>query len=172
MPKELIFCYSIHMADVIIIRGPLGVGKTTVATQLAEDLSAKYFSIDQILADHKLDEAYDNIPIDNFLEVNKILEPKIKKALQQGLSVVLDGNFYYQGAIDDLQERLGQAPKIFYLTCPLEVCVARDAARGNSLGQMACRAVFNLVSQVKTGYQIKANENDKESILQEIKKNL
>ena len=42
------------MSNCIVIRGPLGVGKTTVARALAEQLSALYISIDQVLEDHDL----------------------------------------------------------------------------------------------------------------------
>jgi len=160
------------MSDLIIIRGPLGVGKTTIAKQLADDLSAKYFSIDDLMDEHDLDKEEHDIPVDNYLQGNKILLPQLQAVLKDGKSVVLDGNFYFQEAVDDLENSLSMKAKIFTLVAPLEVCLARDAARTNSLGQMATRAVYNLTMAVKMGVEIKANEKDIEEILTEIKQYL
>ena len=37
------------MKKLILVRGPLGVGKTTVARKLAASLNAHYISIDSVL---------------------------------------------------------------------------------------------------------------------------
>lgn len=159
------------MIEIIIIRGPLGVGKTTIARGLAEALSAEYISIDTILAENKLDQGED-IPLKNFLKANEILIPKIKVAHKNKKSVVIDGNFYFKETIEDLENKLNLPLKIFYLTAPLDICLARDAAREDSLGQLATRAVYNLVSRVDIGTKIKANEKNTEEIIEDIKKYL
>ena len=43
------------MSKVIIIRGPLGVGKTTVAKELSSRLDAVNLSVDNILDKEELD---------------------------------------------------------------------------------------------------------------------
>jgi len=86
----------------IIIRGPLGVGKTTISQLLAQKLSADYYSVDDILAKNNLDIVDENlgcIPEKNFLKVNQIITQKI---IQNNQSVIIDGNFYYQNQIADL----------------------------------------------------------------------
>ena len=50
----------------IIIRGPAGVGKTTIAKELARNLDADYFSFDEIMEENKLDTIVgDGIPSKN-----------------------------------------------------------------------------------------------------------
>ena len=43
------------MSYFIIIRGPLGIGKSTIAKALAEILKAEYIAIDKVLEENGLD---------------------------------------------------------------------------------------------------------------------
>lgn len=160
------------MPEIIIIRGPLGIGKTTVAKELAKELSAEYFSIDNILDKNNLDKAQGNIPVGNFLKANKILIPQIQDATKQNRTSIIEGNFYYKEIIENLNKELSIEPKIFTLTAPLNICLARDAARQNSYGQLAVRAIYELVASLDYGLEIKANEKNVEEIIIEIKKHL
>jgi shikimate kinase len=45
---------SLNMTYYIIIRGPLGCGKTTIAKNLSKKLNAEYFAVDRILDEHNL----------------------------------------------------------------------------------------------------------------------
>ncbi len=75
----------------IIIRGPAGVGKTTIAKELARDLNAHYISFDETMEINKLDTIVgDGIPSKNFIKANEIILDLIKN--KKG--VVLDGCFY------------------------------------------------------------------------------
>ena len=135
----------------IIIRGPLGVGKTTISQLLAQKLSADYYSVDDILAKNNLDIVDENlgcIPEKNFLKVNQIITQKI---IQNNQSVIIDGNFYYQNQIADLIKNIPFQSFVYTLTAPLEVCIKRDSERPNSHGIDATTAVFNLVSQFNYG---------------------
>ena len=58
------------MKKVIIIRGSLGVGKTTISKLLAKELHAEYLSLDKILKDNNL-EGTNGIPLENFLKANR-----------------------------------------------------------------------------------------------------
>ncbi len=42
------------MSFYIIIRGPLGCGKSTIAKALSKKLNAKYFAIDKILEENNV----------------------------------------------------------------------------------------------------------------------
>ena len=78
----------------VIIRGPLGVGKTTISKILAKELQADYLSLDQIIDDHKLvPENSDGIPLESFLQANKIIATIAKNSNN---SIIIDGCFYYQ----------------------------------------------------------------------------
>ena len=58
------------MSVSILIRGPLGVGKTTVARALAEQVGGLYVSVDGILAEHGLDKVEGEcITVENFIKL-------------------------------------------------------------------------------------------------------
>lgn len=69
------------MVYFIIIRGPLGIGKSTIAQKLAKPLDAQYISVDKVLEEHNLDKVKDEkwIPAENFIKAQEIILPKVKK---------------------------------------------------------------------------------------------
>ena len=139
------------MSYFVIIRGPLGVGKSTVTKILAQKLNAKYFSVDQILAENKLDvvdEKIGCIPEENFLKVNQII---IQDILKNNQSVVIDGNFYYQNQIENLIQNIPFKSFVFTLTAPVKICIQRDSARPSPHGKWAAIAVHSLVSKFNFG---------------------
>lgn len=90
----------------IIIRGPAGVGKTTIAKELARNLDADYFSFDEIMEANKLDTIIgDGIPSKNFVKANEIVLDLIKNKDR----VILDGCFYRKEQIDHLLHKIGRA---------------------------------------------------------------
>jgi shikimate kinase len=142
------------MSYIVIIRGPLGVGKSTVAKKLAEKLKGGYVSIDEVLAQNDLDhvdEIIGCISETNFLMANKMAGPKITKCLEHNRPVVIDGNFYHKSQITDLTNNSPYKAFVFTLTAPLEVCIERDAKREKSHGAGAACAVHNLVSKFSYG---------------------
>src|SRR3989304_3654174 len=110
----------------IIIRGPLGVGKTTIAQALAKKLKGIYFSIDATLEELGLDHGEEDggIPLKNFIAANNHVIPLIKKSLSRGAPAVVDGNFYRKEQLEHLTK---QFPSIvFTLMAKLETCIVRD----------------------------------------------
>jgi len=62
------------MKKLIIIRGPLGVGKTTVSKILSQKLHAEYLSLDKILDDNNLiPPDSDGVPLESYLKANEII---------------------------------------------------------------------------------------------------
>ena len=56
----------------VIIRGPAGVGKSTIAKAIAKKLGALYISFDEILSKHNLDIIEgDGISAENFVRGNE-----------------------------------------------------------------------------------------------------
>ncbi|MFA5828657.1 MAG: hypothetical protein WC841_04865 [Candidatus Shapirobacteria bacterium] len=92
-----------------------------------------------------IDEKQGCIPLKSFLKVNEYILPKIKQTIKNGISVVVDGNFYHRNQIEDLIKNF---PKnfVFTLTAPLRVCIQRDSHRQKSYGTVATTAVYILVS--------------------------
>lgn len=156
------------MNYLVIIRGPLGVGKTTISKLLAQKLPAKYFSVDQILEENKLDvvdEKIGCIPSKNFLKVNQII---IQDIIKNNQSVVIDGNFYYQNQIENLIQNVSFKTFVFTLTAPLEICIQRDSQRPNPHGIDAATAVYNLASKFNFGETIDIFNSTIEASLQTI----
>jgi shikimate kinase len=138
------------MKKLIIVRGPLGVGKTTVATTLAQRLGAEYLSIDQILDDNHLADG-DGIPLEHFLQANVIAA---RTATQSEKTYIVDGCFYYQEQIDDLQEKYSGNVVVFSLTAPVEICIERDSQRKKVYGEDSARFVHMVTTNVHAGYEI------------------
>ncbi|MGA8543571.1 MAG: ATP-binding protein [Thermoplasmata archaeon] len=145
------------MSFFVLIRGPLGVGKTTVATRVATELGARYVSIDGIL-DRPGVEEWDGERITeaSFLRVNRIAAADAGPLLARGIPVIFDGNFYYESQVEDLIRALSSPHEIFTLTAPLEECIARDRQRGHSYGAGATRDVFELVGRFAVGIAVDA----------------
>ena len=156
------------MAYYVVIRGPLGVGKSTVSQRLASRIGADYIPIDRILEEHGLEEwDEDRISLKSFLQANAIAVQRARTALARGTPVVFDGNFYWREAISDLLHKLDFDHYVFTLHAPLSVCIERDRQRpttpsgrepraGDSLGPEATRDVYGLVTRVEHGTPIDA----------------
>jgi len=147
----------------IIIRGPLGVGKTTISKKLAKTLKAKIFHIDKILERMKLDvvdEELGCIPPENFLKADKLIIPQIKKILDSGKVVIIDGCFYHKEQLADIKKKLEKyVAYAFTLKAPLETCMSRDSKRKKVYGKCAAEAVHKLVSRVDYGKIIDTENN-------------
>lgn len=141
------------MSYYIIIRGPLGCGKSTVAKKLAEKLNAEYFEIDRILDENNLIEDKEDgyISQRSFVKANEIIAPKAKNFLDKDKIVVFDGNFYWKSQIDDLIKRLDFPCYVFTLKAPLEVCTERDRNREKTHGEDAVRAVYKKSTEFDYG---------------------
>lgn len=155
----------------IIIRGPLGIGKSTIAKELAKKFKGEYISIDSLLEKLKLDKIEgDCIPLKNFLKVNMFIIPKIKEKLNKKRIVILDGNFYHKQQIKDLIKNLKFKHFVFTLKAPLSVCIERDKNRKKAYGKEATIAVYNLVSKFDYGIVIDTKNKNINAIVKEITK--
>src|SRR3989344_2758403 len=122
----------------LIIRGPLGSGKSTISKRLSRD-----FEVDKILDDFKLTEDKEEgyISQRSFFKVNEIIAERAEKILKRGKPVIFDGNFYWQSAIQDLISKLNYKHYVFTLKASVETCIARDEKRGKTHGEAAARVV-------------------------------
>lgn len=136
----------------VVIRGPLGVGKSTIAKVIAEKIGGVYISVDEVLDQNGLDKAVEGegIPLENFLKANELIAQQARRAEGQNKQVVIDGNFYHKKQIDQLVSILENAA-VFTLKASVETCIARDAARENPYGEDAARAVHMFVSAFDYG---------------------
>lgn len=153
----------------IIIRGPLGVGKTAVAKRLAKVLKGEYVSIDLILEKLGLDlpDGY-SIPLKNFKKASESYLAGARKKIAQGEIIIFDGNFYYKEQIRHLVRNLTFECLIFTLKAPLEVCLKRDSQRKISYGQEAVKAVYKLVSRFDYGYVIDTSDKTVNQVIKKV----
>lgn len=152
----------------ILVRGPLGVGKSTVSEALARALGGQHISIDRILDERRLERwDEDRIALESFLNANRFAVQEAQLTMDAGHPVIFDGNFYWKEQITDLTQRLPGPTCVFTLSAPLDVCIARDRLRpqpekgreakgGDQLGEDAAAAVFRLVGEVRYGIEVDA----------------
>jgi predicted kinase len=164
------------MSYYVIIRGPAGVGKTTVAKAVAKRINARYISLDKIL--HEKDRGPvegGQINEQSFIRVNRVVIPKTKKLLKQGKNVVLDGNFYYKYHLEDLIRKVNQQHFIFTLDAPVSVCISRDANRARKkdrIGEKEVRTVHRLTNRFSFGTTINTGNKSGKEVEREIMKGL
>jgi len=138
------------MPKIIVIRGPLGVGKTTIAKLLADKIGAQYLSLDKILKDNNL-EGKDAIPVEKFLKANNIILKTIKNSKN---SFIIDGCFYYQEQIDDLKSKFPNDIIFFSLVSSVKKCITRDSQREKAYGKESAEYVHMITTKIKEGYEI------------------
>ena len=156
----------------IIIRGPLGIGKTTIAKKLAKILKADYISIDKVLEENNLDKIDNDFVPEDYIKANRVVLPKVKSSLKKGMIVIFDGCFYFKEQIKHLEKNLSFKGYVFNLKAPLEVCILRDSKRKRVYGKQAARDVHKLVSKFDYGLDIYTENKTEEQIVKEIMEKL
>ena len=155
------------MSYYIMIRGPLGCGKTTIAARLAKELKGVHVSVDKILEELKLDKVpphYESVPLKNFLKGNEHIIPRAKQWISEGKVVVFDACFYNKEVIEHLLNNLKFPHYIFTLKAPVELCIKRDKGRKRIYGEDATSAVHMLVSRLDYGITIDATGTLEETL--------
>jgi thymidylate kinase len=136
----------------LIVRGPLGAGKTTLARLLADALDGRSVAIDPILERWVWDGGSESL----FLRANRVASDQAFPLLKDGVRVVVDGNFYWKSALEDLQRRLRFPHAVFTLKVPIEVCLERDQGRELSYGEESTREVFEKTTSFEYGIPVDA----------------
>lgn len=142
------------MSYYVIIRGPLGVGKTTISAALAKSIGAVVISIDQIA-----DKEWDGGSVRLYVDANRIAAERARRVLARGTPVVFDGCFYWKTQLADLERRLPFPHEVFTLKAPLSVCIARNSGRKVVYGAEAAEQVYRKVTRFEYGVAIDATQD-------------
>lgn len=165
---------NFHMKKVALIRGPLGVGKTTISKLLAEKYKGQHISIDEVIDQIKIAESEDEnggIPLKKFILANELILPRIRENIGKGLLTIIDGNFYHLAQVDHLTREIPEAI-CFTLKASVEDCIARDRNRPNSYGEDAAKAVHRMVSSFDYGTIIEVGNRTADEVLSIIEEDL
>ncbi len=161
------------MSYFIIIRGPAGIGKSTIARKLAEVLNSYHFSFDEIMRKNKLDIIVrDGIPTENFVKANKLIISKAIEKLKSNKIVIFDGCFYRKGQLQHLERNLPFKHYIFSLKALLKDCLVRNKTRKKPMTKKAIEDVYKLVSRLKVGIEIDTSGKNMMEVTNEILKHL
>lgn len=158
------------MSCFIIIRGPAGVGKSTISKLLVDKINAEVIHFDKVMKELGMDYVSGEkwIPLNKFLKANKIKIPHIKKRLKHGINIIIDGNFYHEEQIEDLITKLDFQNYVFTLKASLDECIKRDKSRADTLGEQATTDVFKLVSAFDYGITLDTSGKIPTEIVDEI----
>ena len=150
----------------VILRGPAGSGKTTLAGELAEIYDGVHISIDKVKKGLGLKHSEPEK-----LRVNRVVIPYAKERLDEGKVVIIEEVIYYESQLSEL-EKLPYDKYIFTLTAPVETCLERNKERRQSRGRSTTdadvRLVHDLVSQLKKGIEISTQNRTVRESLNEI----
>ena len=153
----------------IIIRGPAGIGKSTIAKELSKILKARYITFDKVMSKYKLDTIEgDGISTKNFIKANNLVLNKALNSLKKNDIVIFDGCFYRKEQVEHLLKNLPYKSYIFSLKAPIDICVSRNRTRSKDMTETAIHEVHNLVSKHECGIAIETKNKTKEQIVQEI----
>lgn len=152
------------MTFYLIVRGPLGVGKTTVSGNLALAMGAKHIEIDEALElfENEWEDGF--ISQASFIRANELVVPVAREQLEAGRRVIFDGNFYHLSQLEDLFHRLEFEHMVFTLTAPLGVCIQRDSSRELSYGAAAATDVYRKTTELDYGTSIDATKSLEEVV--------
>ncbi len=154
------------MEALILIRGPLGVGKSTVARMLAAQFDCEYISIDEVLVELGLNQVEgEGIPVRNFLACSEHVLPSIRRNIEAGKPVIIDGNFYHAEHVGYFLSHFSNQIRIFTLKASVETCIHRDSKRKHSYGKDAAQAVHTMVSRFDSGTVIDTEHMNSEDVV-------
>lgn len=153
----------------VIIRGPAGVGKSSIARELEKELKANYISFDEVMSKHHLDTIEgDGISTENFIKANDLVLEGAKKNLKKGNIVIFDGCFYREDQLKHLLENLPFKNYIFTLKAPMKICFKRNTSRSRIMSEQAIKEVHSLVSKKDFGKIIDTTGKSKKEVVKEI----
>ncbi|MFZ5365476.1 MAG: AAA family ATPase [Patescibacteria group bacterium] len=160
----------------LIIRGPAGVGKTTLAKSLQKDFDFEYINCDQlrrkIFGDDKWQKEYK-------IQAMQHAAEQASDLLNQGKNVIIDDVFEYPQQIEIIKKQLPIA-KWVTLEGTEELCIKRDIGRKEGedergyCGEEAIRYLYKhyLKEPIEGEIKVQTAEKTSREVSEEVKKKL
>ena len=119
---------------IIILNGPSSSGKSTLARILRDLIREKLGDLYEIVSidDFLKMSAHETIYEDDVFEISPALSEAASRALRNGSGVIVDHVITSERIFDQLTDAFGgRRSALIRVTCPREILLAREAARGN-----------------------------------------
>lgn len=133
------------MTQLVVLCGLPGVGKSTVARDLADELDADVLRTDAIRKDLRAEPRYDG---EETRRVYARMLDQARAALESGTDVVLDGTFQrarHRRWAESLAESTGSGFEVVRVRCDESVAVERITDRDPDVSDASRRTYYQLM---------------------------
>ena len=137
---------------VVLVCGPAGAGKTTVATALRERLADRGRQFELLHSDDFSSDTYRRM---------------YERVADSGGDWIVDGTFYRR-EWQTLFQRLDDEVLEVYLRAALETCLARNRARDDRISDRGVRVVWHEFDPPRADVTVDLDERDSEEAVDRI----
>jgi len=158
----------------LIVRGPAGVGKSTISKLVSEKINAKVYHYDRIMKGFGYNYIPGEkwVPLHKFISADKKMIPKFVNLLEKESNLILEGNFYHVEQINNLVSKINFLSVVVTLKGSLETCIKRNKDRGEKMAREVIEEVYSIMPEFKEGIHIDTDDKDVEKIVDEIMNHL
>ena len=156
------------MTKAILLRGPAGVGKSTIGRQLQEQLPGSWANLDVDLFKHMISKKSSMFRSDTAHDVALYF---LEKLLQSNTNMVIEEIFkepFYNQTLE-LFEKYNCEVLTVFLTATVDTVVQRDEARAKNKGEDTIRMLHDQIASLNEKLVIDTGQNTIQETVDRIK---